>query len=87
MGSVPLAYAPAAVHPKSVVLRTRDADRLMGGDREEGEREEVIAIQVIAEDGAAFDPAPHDVVEGVWGIQVRAAGHSPPYVGSCSVIA
>ena len=37
---------------------------------------EVIAVPVLAEDGAASDPSPQDVAEGVRGIQARAAGHS-----------
>lgn len=37
--------------------------------------EDVVAVLVIAEAGAAFDPTPPDVVEGVRGIPARATGH------------
>ena len=38
--------------------------------------EKVLGVLVIAKGGAAFRPPHHDVVEGIWRIQARAAGHS-----------
>src|SRR5271157_3846603 len=38
--------------------------------------DEVVAVPVMAENSPAFDPSHHDVVEGVRGIQARAARHS-----------
>ena len=61
--------------------RSVSRDILLGDEfRRPGHRtqssEEVLAVLGIAEDGAAFDPSHHDVVERVGGIQARAAGHS-----------
>ena len=37
--------------------------------------DEFRAVSIIPEDGAAFDPAHHDVVEDVGGIEASTAGH------------
>ena len=37
--------------------------------------EEVRAVRVLPEDDAPLEPPPHDMVEGVRGIQARLAGH------------
>jgi hypothetical protein len=38
--------------------------------------DEVVAIDVIGENGAAFDTASHDVVQGAESIEPRAAPHA-----------